>query len=454
MCIAVYAEGHIVIDFMLESIFPLRAASGAIDAFNQSFDLVIKNQSGKPLGNLVVVHPRRLYPAGNPGSDQDPWSASVPCWTPRTWFGESLHKKDMLKIDPHESSIEFALRADLRSLATAERFATHKAYLLDPIAVLPHPTIAKDRNVIRLLESHTEIPTVLLVAFDQPMAPHREGAWETVYYIRLNFSGLPVMPITAEHMSLNWHGAPPEIFKQVFAVMAPSLVARRLEGRVGHIAQNGNDHTKQSAANALHKSLVEDGLFHPDKTTRVRDHRLAVVVPKDMLFDSREFGKLLPWETKLLAPDAGIATGVERARVWLAGAAAFPESDPVLIAHRVCRHMIDDASLSKSVGYFSEVGLAMASECPLIHNIRLVLDALSRLGTIQRHERESAWALARPSELHNDANWLEALRNRLASLEWELNLRTAIATLALDGRRFDEQPFVLHCAFTGVSRQR
>lgn len=454
MCIAVHADGPITIDFMLETIIPV-SLGGSVRAFNQSFDLVVKNLSSQPLDRLVVVHPRRLYPSEAPGANHDPWIANIPFWARGEWFGRRLHKSDSLVEETRERRIQFAVRADLRLPPTAERFALHTAQLLDPAGVVPHPAIAASPGCRRLVGGRPALPTVLAVNLQRPMQPHVDGDWTTVYYVRINLAGVPVTPITSERMPLDRAGEQSSLLKQVFAVMAPSLVARRLENRLALIAEEGADETDQGAAATLFRSLVEDGLLHPSKTTRIRDHRLAVVVPRHMLFDSREFGKLLPWETKRLAADDGAAPSVEdRARIWLAGAATFPESDPLLIARRVARHMTDDAGLSKRVGYFSEVGLAMASECPLLQNTGLVIEALTRLGTISRHDHEAAWALARPPGPHDHAEWLKDLKSKIASQKWELDLRSVIAALALHGRRFEEQPFLLHCAFTGVSRQR
>lgn len=463
MCIAVHAAGHLVIDLMLESLHPVRSTQGGVDRSDQSFDLVVKNFSDRPIDRLVVIHPRQLYAdLAAPHSDSH---ESIPCWAGLRWFGERLHSKDRLELS--ENWIRFDIRADdLRSPSVAEKYVEHMARLVDPVAVRPHPLIRSDAAVRRFVAAQPALPSILEVELSEPLQPYRERAPETVYYIRLNLKGVPVKPISAYKMPLNGAGLSNRgsyLLKQVFALMAPQLVWSRLETRLQYERAMGSEE-EQAAAARLLAEVVDGGFRSPGSTVRIRDHRIGIVVPEDSHFDAREFGKLLPWQTKRLAADDTGSTDEARALVWLAGPEAFPEADAESLARRLCYHLIDAARPGRPAARISDTGVAVACGCQSLDNARFILAVLAMLGELSEANSGTQWELrAQPPERQEDlAGWREAQCARVRSREWQLELRQALAR-ARQGyseeeghahlrRVFDDQPFVLHFSVVGEAQ--
>lgn len=437
---------------MLESIHPGHPQFRGIEHSNQSFDLVIKNHSGRDLDRLVVIHPRRLYSptSGLPRHDSDASQLDVPSWEATEWYGRRMHSKERLEID--HKRIRFGLRTDLRSPARVEIYSTHAARLVDPARVRPHSLLVDDAEVRQLFEKHPLLPCVLEVELEEPLRPYVPQDPDTVHYVRLNFRQVGVKPVSAYKIPLPSSGSSGRndeyLLKQVFAIMAPQLVWTRLETRLRHISETSRDGSERAAANRLLKEVVEDGFRSPEKTVRVRDHRLGIVVPDGVHFEAREFGRLLPFEVRELTGETSDTTEEERARIWLAGPTVFPEEDPYLAALNITRHMLQHLAPGATWDY-TEVGIAIAAGCS-VHNATLVLETLEAIGVVQHHP--PAWRLAPPPAGVDFHEWKDEKIRELQTTGWEIQIRRQLANAWLDGRAFNDQPFVLQFSVVGRGR--
>jgi len=413
MCIAVFGDGPITIKMLWESLHPVlpRDSDKQRVSVSQAYDMVIRNNSAKPMKRLTIVHPLGLMPG-----PRDRLGGNVPTWQPVVsgageggfaWLGRRMFRKDPTVRDGMiVLPVDGPYTDETRDI---------RAKLVDAVSVRIHPSVGPDERALFELGW----PTPMEVELSEELKPYVPDDDTTSYFLRLVFQPETVKPVSIQMVSLP---APNKarLVKRTFHAVSPEIVCEKLEDKL-HRARNGQH---RASAERLIEQLVMKGFRAEGNTTRICDFRVAVVTDnRCFLFDSHTLGAVGFAEIRDLVDTGtqGQPSGrpTYHAHVWFAGSDSYPQEDPFCIAEGLCRYMCEHRDERRNGYEMTEIVGAVG--CDEVANVHVVMETLASIGDVKRPSRRGGhgWlltdqAVQRVTAGKPDSDWEREVRAEVA----------------------------------------
>jgi hypothetical protein len=354
MCLILHGHGHLTIKVLLEQLWPMYDRKRKALTFLQCYDVILRSHSKTSLNKLYVLCSQPT-PAGSPLRLERPESRmlSLTDWIVTEEIGSATDTLRTIRVD---ASAVFQVKRLIPRLAPQSWMSQD----FDAVAVFRYAKMSLARVTFE--------GNGVIERFD----PAHPG--ETTYWIRFAF--VPEKNSASERPTFAFGALGSPLFQiRSCQILSPPLVLGELSDRLDLFEA---DEVLADGARAARKHIFDE-LFHkPSTSTRVEDHRIALVAsPEFLVLNSVLQGKcgfhgVQP--VKTTNPPAV-------ARMWFAGARHYPTTDPICMARLVYGYLREWAWNEKDAKQKEAISSAVAPESHT--NVSHVVDALCKLGYIR-----------------------------------------------------------------------
>lgn len=434
MCIVVYSDQPIMIDHMLESLWPKPGPRG-IDTFDQHFDLILRNLGKEPVSRLRLIHQRRLYPQPSlspakgiyRGFSEPLFSVESESAQPESLYRTFVRKNDSITLEIQATTDRGASRpTDALVIACKELKVT---------GITCDSLLHNDTALQQYVGDDTGLPTLLEAQLSEPLRPEEQ------HFVRISFPETLVVPVAVQPIIPVNESGPKKtaVVKHVFDFISPHLIVTNL---ISQLDRTGLP-PQSVEADKIKSSVLSDGLLSANGASHVSDHRMSLVTNRFCSLQAAEIEGSL---RKLACRGFGSSPISKWEDVWAWGPAWDAEIDVAVVA----RNLLDVLIQYKDVGAVPGGGhrldvLTSISGASGRENTLAVLNALSSFGLVTSNGRLE-WQLASKKKARNFVSRdTDRIRMKIMGQLVSEQGRHGARTLP-----FDCRPFRIRAAVTAV----